>query len=309
MPDAVWTPAFACPACAAPLIVPRGDRSSTAASTCPSCGRDFVCRHGIYRFVSDGRLEELGPLLSQYRRVREHDGYRHRDAAYYRALPTVAHADPDVAVWRVRQQSFRHLCAGILRTRSRRVLELGAGNCWLTNRLTELGHRCVAVDLLDDSEDGLGAARHYETSFTRMQADFDRLPLEPKQFDVVIFNASLHYSEDPAATLRQAGKALATGGTLVVMDSPVFASEADGQQMVADRRRRFGAYLDAPLEWGAGYLSVEVLERAAFEAGVVVRRIPSRGGPHWALRRWIAGQRLRRQPASFGIWAFAGALR
>ncbi len=280
MPDPAWSPAFA--------------------------GADFVRRDGIYRFLSDERLAELEPALAQYRLVRQRDGYRERDPTYYRALPFVDRHDPEVLVWRVRQQSFRSLCAGILRARSLRVLELGAGNCWLTNRLTQLGHSCVALDLLDDPQDGLGAGRHFATSFTRIQADFDRIPLMPGQFDVVVFNASLHYSPNPAATLRHAGKALAPGGTTVVMDSPVFATESDGLRMLSDRRRRFAEYLDTPIGWGVGFLTMDLLEHAAFESHVSVRRIASPGGLSWAFKRWIAGRKLRRQPATFGIWAFAG---
>jgi SAM-dependent methyltransferase len=279
VPDAAWTPAFAC--------------------------GDSVPRDGIYRFLSDKRLEELEPALAQYRLVRQRDGYRGRDPTYYRALPFVDRHDPDVLVWRVRRQSFRSLCHGIMRAPSLRVLELGAGNCWLTNRLAQFGHRCVALDLLDDPEDALGAARHYETRFTRVQADFDALPLAPNQFDVVIFNASLHYSPNPAATLRHAGKALAPGGTTVVMDSPVFATESDGLRMLSDRRRRFAEYLDAPIGWGVGFLTIDLLERAASESNVSVRRVASAGGLRWAVKRWIAGQKLGRQPATFGIWAFA----
>jgi len=281
VPDEVWSPAFAC--------------------------REFARSDGIYRFLSDERLEELEPELSQYRRVRERDGYRQRDAAYYRALPFVDRRDPEASVWRVRRQSFRNLCSGILPAGSLRVLELGAGNCWLTNRLTQLGHRCVALDLLDDAEDGLGAGRYYESGFTRVQADFDALPFEPRQFDVVIFNASLHYATNPAATLRRAGESLASGGALVVMDSPVFATESDGQRMVSDRQRRFAEYLDTPIGWGSGFLTVALLERAASERRVSVRSMASRGGLRWAFKRWIAVQKLGRQAASFGVWAFAGA--
>jgi SAM-dependent methyltransferase len=280
VPEDAWTPAFAC--------------------------ADVVLRDGIYRFVSDEKLEELAPVFAQYRRVRERDGYRQRDAAYYRALPVVDRDDPQVAVWRIRRQSLRNLRASITGARSLRVLELGAGNCWLTNQLTQAGHRCVALDLLDDPEDGLGAGRHYETRFTRVQADFDALPLAPNQFDVVIFNASLHYSPNPAATLRHAGRALASGGTMVVMDSPVFATESDGRRMVLERQRGFAEYLNKPIGWGVGFLTIDLLERAASESRVSVRRIASRGGPGWAFMRWIAAQKLRREPASFGIWAFAG---
>lgn len=310
MPEPTWTPAFACPECGSTLVAPSMAGSSTGPLICRSCDVEVGCRGGILRFLSDTRLAEIEPLIAQYRRVRAQDGYRPRAAPYYRELPQVDRGDPQHAVWRIRQESFRHLCRRVLTRLGRRplrVLDLGAGNGWLSHRLTLLGNVCVAVDWLDDPDDGLGAARHYPTTFTRLQADFDHLPLAAGQFDVVIFNASLHYSANPSATLRSARAALMDGGALVVMDSPVFVREADGQRMLAERQQGFADRIGRPVEWGAGYLTVDGLAGTATEAGLVLQRIPSRGGPGWAVRRWVAGRRLRRQPASFGIWSFGGA--
>ena len=275
----------------------------------PEFTAEVAVRDGIYRALSRERLLEIEPFLAQYRRIRAADGYRQREAAYYRGLPEVARDDPQDAVWRIRQQSFRHLCRIVLTRLGRRplrVLDLGAGNGWLSHRLTLLGNVCVAVDWLDDPDDGLGAALHYPTTFTRLQADFDHLPVAAGQFDVVIFNASLHYSANPTATLSNAAKTLVNGGTLVVMDSPVFVRDEDGQRMLAERQHGFADRIGRPLEWGAGYLTVDGLARAASEAGRTLQRIPSRGGPRWVVKRWRAGRKLRRQPASFGVWSFGG---
>ena len=56
------------------------------------------------------------------------------------------------------------------------ILDIGAGNGWLSNRLAQKGHRPVAVDIFTDGLDGLGAARHYGMSFPLVEAEFDRLP-------------------------------------------------------------------------------------------------------------------------------------
>ena len=309
MPEPTWIPAFVCPECGSTLVARATAGAPTRALICCSCDAEVACRGGILRFLSEPRLAQIEPLIAQYRQVREQDGYRQRPAAYYQELPQVARGDPQHAVWRIRQESFRHLCRRVLTRLGRRplrVLDLGAGNGWLSHRLTLLGHSCVAVDWLDDLDDGLSAARHYPTAFIRLQADFDHLPLVGGQFDAVIFNASLHYSPNPIATLRSAVTALVDGGTLVVMDSPVFVSDADGRRMVAERRRDLAKVIGRAVEWGAGYLTVDGLARSATEAGLMLRRIPSRGGPGWAFKRWRAGRKLRRQPASFGIWSYGG---
>lgn len=309
MPEPAWIPEFVCPECGSTLVAAATAGASTAPRICRSCDAEVACRGGIFRFLSDPQLAQVEPLIAQYRRVRAQDGYRERAAAYYRQLPQVSRGDPQDAVWRIRQESFRHLCRRVLTRLGRRplrVLDLGAGNGWLSHRLTLLGNVCVAVDWLDDPDDGLGAALYYPTTFTRVQADFDLLPMVAGQFDAVIFNASLHYSANPSATLRSASKALMNGGALVVMDSPVFAKDADGRRMLAERWQSFADRIGRPVEWGAGYLTVDGLERTAKQAGLMLERIPSRGGPGWAFKRWLAGRKLRRQPASFGIWSFGG---
>src|SRR6266513_1525194 len=136
-------PAFICPQCASPLTVSPG-----SAPTCRACGAEIPLRHGIYRLLKPGRLQEIEPFLAQYRRIRGDDGYRQRGAAYYRSLPEVDARDPQAATWRVRRR---------FRGRPLRILDLGAGSGWLSARLNEVGHSCVAVDWLDDVEDGLGA--------------------------------------------------------------------------------------------------------------------------------------------------------
>lgn len=312
MAEPSWIPEFVCPLCGSTRVTPANGGTSTGPLICRSCDTEVACRDGILRFLSDTRLAQIEPMIAQYRRIREQDGYRSPSEAYYRQLPWVARGDPQRAVWRVRQESFRHLCRRVLprlRRQPPRVLDMGAGNGWLSHRLTLLGSVCVAVDWLDDPDDGLGAARHYPTTFTLLQADFDHLPLVGGQFDAVIFNGSLHYAANPIATLRNASRALVDGGMLVVMDSPVFVRDADGRRMVAARQRAFAERIGNSVDWGAGYLTVEALATTAREAGLTLQRIPSLGGLGWELRRWLAGRKLGRQPASFGIWSFGGLAR
>ena len=40
--------------------------------------------------------------------------------------------------------------------------------------------------------------RHYPVAFTAVQADFEVLPFEAGQFDLVVFDAALHYANGPS---------------------------------------------------------------------------------------------------------------
>jgi SAM-dependent methyltransferase len=291
---------FACPNCATPL---------DASLACPHCGKVYARRDDIYRFLLPEREQALAAFLAQYRRVRAQDGYRSRPAAYYRSLPDVPPDDPQAQVWRVRAATYRSL-ERVVRPRPAAaqqrltVLDLGAGNAWLCNRLSALGHQCVAVDWLDDEDDGLGAARHYPASFTRVQADFDRLPFVPGQFDVVVYNGSLHYSADIEGSVGHGFSMLRPGGRLAIMDSPTFRSKTSAERMAAEQARRFaqaGPMAEA-IRPGQGYLLAADLLEAGRRLGIDLRFTPSRGDLGWALRRQLAGLQLRREPAAFGLW-------
>ncbi len=291
---------FACPHCAGPL-------GPTLA--CANCGRDYTQREGIYRFLLPERHQALAPFLEQYRRVRDHDGYRSQRGAYYCALPAVPANDPQAATWRLRAATFATLLrqARLAPTQGSaglNVLDLGAGNGWLSNRLSTLGHQCAAVDLLDDNDDGLGAAQHYPTHFARLQADFSRLPLMPGQFDRVVYNAALHYSADIQLSLRHGLSMLRPGGMLAILDSPSFRSKASAEQMVTSQAQRHQAAagtLERPRP-GQGYLLAGELIEIGSGLGLPLRYWPTRGSLAWSLRRRLASFKLRREAASFGLW-------
>jgi ubiquinone/menaquinone biosynthesis C-methylase UbiE len=206
----------------------------------------------------------------------------------------------------VRRETYRHLLQRVLTSSLQplQVLDVGAGTGWLAHRLAALGQRVVAVDALDDDRDGLGAAQHYAVPFVAVQADFDALPFLPKQFHLVVFNGSLHYAPDAAATLTRARRMLAAGGTLVVMDSPMFRRDRDGAAMLDDQHKQFRAELAVPavVARGVGYLTYERLGAIAQSLEMVPRFVPTRGPLPWRVRRQLARVRLGRMPAAFGLW-------
>ena len=304
----IWLPKFACPECRKALPVNGANGADSAGGVvCSHCGTTFTRANGVYRFLSAERAEAAEPFQRQYRLVREREGYRLASPDYYLRLPAVSSDDPHAAEWRIRRESFAHLQRHALAERSRgsiKVLDLGAGSGWLSHRLAADGHCPVAVDRLDDEADGLGACRHYPVPFAAVQADFDALPFESSQFDLVVFDGSLHYASDPAATLTEATRMLTPGGAIAVMDSPMFASDCDGQAMVAEQLHRMEIEHGIPkaVQPGRGFLTFDMLEAAGRRLGLRARFFQSRGPLAWRLGRQVARITLRRAPAAFGVW-------
>jgi len=274
---------------------------------CDGCGHRYSRDEGgIFRFLSPDRAAAAGPFLQQYRAVRACHGYRSVVPEYYQMLPCVVSGDPRADEWRVRRDSFAHLQRYVFGTNGhgpKRVLDLGAGSGWMSHRLASLGHAVVAVDRVDDEADGLGACRHYPVRFATVQADFDALPFEPAQFDLVVFNGSLHYSPNPTVTLAEAARHLTPGGVLAVMDSPMFSRERHGAAMLADEHARIkgetGVDITRP---GVGFFTFTALDQASRSLGLRGQFIPSRGSLDWRVRRQLAWLRLRRAPSAFGVW-------
>jgi SAM-dependent methyltransferase len=270
-------------------------------------GRHLPEQDGILRALSDARHAALTAFLDQYRAVREQDGYRATAAAYFRALPATPPDDPQHHVWQVRRRSFerfQRMVAARFGRGNPTVLDLGAGNGWLSHRMACDGCRVVAVDVNDDDRDGLGAGRHYEVPFCRMQADFDDLPFAPRQFDVVVFNGALHYAANVRATLVRVASLVAPGGVIAVIDSPIFDCPAAGRAMrdrARDRfRREYG--LSEPIDQGEGYLLFSALVDTARALGRTAHFFESRGDLRWALARVAGRVRHGIRPARFGVW-------
>ena len=241
---------------------------------------------------------------------------RDLDPAAMRQLPYLS-AGPLARQWAVRARTFDTFVAKILRPMARRlrrplrVLDLGAGNGWLSWRVALDGHEGVAVDIRDDHVDGLGAAEAYLEStqgrFHRVVASFESLPIVAGGFDVVVFNASLHYALDLAATLREARRAAQTGGRIVILDSAFYACEADGERMLAEKRRdaaaSFGEQAEALMSLPfIEYLTPARLEAASKRVGLAWTRRHVRYPLWYELRPLAARLRGRRTPSRFDLW-------
>jgi len=248
-------------------------------------------------------------FVEQYAIIRHAEGRGSRDRSWYTALPWKDLSGRNAEQWAIRAQSFRYFSSRILPRlqssfgASLRILDLGAGNGWMSYRLSELGHRVVALDIFDDPLDGLGAIRNFDRTFPGVVAEFDTLPFADGWFDIAIFNSSLHYSEDYGRTLREARRCIRTDGRVFVIDSPVYKRPQHGQTMREERQRMFervyGFRSDAlnSIE----YLDEERLVELSRQLGIVWKRWRPWYGMRWALRPVRAFLKRRRPPSRFEI--------
>jgi SAM-dependent methyltransferase len=282
---------------------------------CHRCGVELPCERGVWRALLPERAAYFARFRQDYECVRAHEGRGSAEAGYYLALPDRDTSGKLRGQWAVRARTFHHLERKILphlasRKDARlRILDLGAGNCWMSYRLAQRGHLPVAVDLLTNPQDGLEAARHYASQlpglFPRFQAELSNLPFEDRQFDVAIFNASFHYSESYETTLGEALRCVRPGGTVLVADTAWYRHETEGKRMLAERRAMFlKRYGFASEELcSQEFLTGERLDRLAGRFGITWQEFRPYYGLRWLLRPWLAKLLRRRTPSQFRIFA------
>jgi SAM-dependent methyltransferase len=264
---------------------------------------------GIWRFLLPESEAHYSRFIADYESVRQSERRGSTSAKYYRALPFKDLSGQFKSDWKIRARSFNVLVKNVLTRiqdpleRSLKILDLGAGNGWLSNRLAAQGDRVIAVDLLVNEQDGLGAWKFYENTFTPVQAEFNHLPVMDNFADIVIFNASFHYSENYTQTLGEALRVLSPEGRLVILDSPVYRQKTSGEKMVAEREAQFKSkygFASDHLQ-SENYLTYTRLEELAKGLNIRWKYITPFYGLRWMLRPLASMLLRRREPAKFHL--------
>ena len=295
---------FACPICHTSLATYGVDTLR-----CPEDSTVFSKENGVWCFLPPERQGYYRQFIQEYEFIRQAEGRASTNPAYYRALPFRDLTGRWQKDWSVRSRSFETLIQHVIEPLEKqhspvmKILDLGAGNGWLSYQLSKRGHHVAAVDILTNDFDGLGTFIHYDASWTPVQAEFDHLPFSNSQVNLIIFNASFHYSTDYAVTLREALRVMTDTGMLVILDSPVYHDPGSGQQMVLERetqfKQRYGFASNALQS--ENFLTGQRLHQLAVELGLHWRIFTPFYGVRWSVRPLLARLRGHREPAQFAI--------
>jgi SAM-dependent methyltransferase len=289
-----------CPLCA----------RNVSSFSCGACKFEMVKEGGVIRALPPDRQIHFSQFVADYEYIRKEEGRNSRDEAFYLSLPYLDTTGHNSGQWKIRAKTFDYLVRRILRPlpREARVLDLGAGNCWASYRLSLEGYKPIAVDLLTNEDDGLGAAKHFRevqpNCFPCFQAELHCLPFQDGQFDAAVFNASFHYSENYEEALKEALRCLKPGGLLVICDTPWYSSEASGDRMIVEKRasfkRQFNTASDSVrcLE----FLTDERLRKLGKNLEIVWSVHRPWYGFRWHSRPFSAWLRRKREPSRFRIY-------
>jgi len=130
----------------------------------------------------------------------------------------------------------------------RALLDIGTGTGRILELLAPQADRAVGVDL---SVDMLAVARANIarlglTNVQFRQGDIYSLPVQQNSFDLVVIHQVLHFLDEPQRAIREAARALAPGGRLLIVD---FAPHELEFLREAHAHRRLGFAIDTVTQW------------------------------------------------------------
>jgi SAM-dependent methyltransferase len=173
--------------------------------------------------MNDEPVGTVRQFVAAYRQVRLSQGFASTDPRYASSLPFRDTTGRNPAIWRTRALHYLLIRAGLaLLPRIERILDVGAGNGWLSRRLAG-SYRMTAIDV-DVSDTALGSLTDERVG--RLCGELEALPLRNESFDVVIAAATVHYSTNLTAVLAETARILRPGGVLILADSPIYPNAA-----------------------------------------------------------------------------------
>jgi len=274
---------------------------------CPQDETAFPRLDNIWRFLRPDRKKHFDQFIQEYETIRWKEGRGSDDPDYYRSLPYPDKSVPRSGEWAIRAKSFEALIREVIEPLEKsfgqglKILDLGAGNGWLSNRLATREHFVAAVDLITNSYDGLGAHRHYENDYLPIQSEFVHLPFVGKQFNLAIFNASFHYAESYEMTLREVLRVLSPETKVVILDTPIYKDAISGMLMVQEREETFKHLYGFPSNaiQSENYLTYQRLKQLAHDLDLSWKLVKPFYGWRWELRPLKARLLGNREPAGF----------
>lgn len=137
-----------------------------------------------------------------------------------RTLPIIPNGHPHEKEWKKRAHSLNKIRKILKNSGSVKILEIGCGNGWFSNKLVQSGFHVDALDV--NSEELEQAARCFKNNQLRFICCNDLSILDNSAYDTILFNASLQYFDLTRSFWDLLNLKLQENGKFFIMDSPIY---------------------------------------------------------------------------------------
>jgi SAM-dependent methyltransferase len=184
---------------------------------------------------------------SLYLLIRDREGWIFSDD-YLTVLPNVSSSDPHAGLWRWRAASLDRLLKYLKKQtagRTIRLLDVGCGNGWMSNRLQlALSAEVWAVDV-NKTELEQGARVFSRPGLKFVFADIMQPVLPEQYFDVAVLAGSAQYFPDFSVLVNAMKRVLKPGGEVHIIDTNFYRDEP-GRAAAREGTMRYYAEMGVP---------------------------------------------------------------
>lgn len=123
--------------------------------------------------------------------------------------------------WKLRQASTKIVMDHLHKTKHILALDLGCGNGWFTNKLTQVAEQVVGVDMnMHELAQAKRVFGNENLSFCYADIFISKIP--PNQFDLITINAAIQYFPNPKILIQRLLGLLTPNGEIHTIDSPLY---------------------------------------------------------------------------------------
>ncbi|MFQ5621521.1 MAG: class I SAM-dependent methyltransferase, partial [Candidatus Nanoarchaeia archaeon] len=152
------------------------------------------------------------------------------DPEHYKELPYKSLKNKQE--WELRKVNFETLMKHLREDNRKRILDLGSGSCWLSNKLADY-YEVFALDI-NSGPTGLEISDIYFEDgkyFERVQGEITNLPIADKSMDVVILSAALS-EYTPGVVIGEITRVLKEDGIMYIFDSKVYNTQEGAERAI-----------------------------------------------------------------------------
>ena len=197
---------------------------------------ELILEDGVY--IDPNAVQRFADFEKAYLIVREKEG-RVLTSEQIKKLPQSPN-EADASMWALRRKTISRFLKYLQDKKKSRILEVGCGNGFFSNLLSEQGHAVSAVDV-NLTELKL-AAKTFNSGTKWYYLDVMESSVPGAPFDLVVFNASFHYFGDPEKLIAKCMEMLTEKGEIHILDSPFYTAKQKepAHQRSADHFEKMG---------------------------------------------------------------------
>ncbi len=177
---------------------------------------------GIYYFSNPDKFKDKEEL---YLNVRMNEGRIYNDKEL-KLLPSIERTHKHFREWQFRSMTTQYLIKFLGVYSNQIILDVGAGNCWLSNLISDATENFVFAVDLNENELKQGFRVFSDNKRLRfIYGDIFDDNFNDYKFDVILFSSSIQYFPDLKDTIERAFYLLHPDGFIIIIDSKFYLEE------------------------------------------------------------------------------------